>query len=539
MFALQLCLPGCPQFFVATLFNIPLETFRVHFNRAIDIVMDLEPQLVQFPNDPDTASRCAESFVAARGGKPAFKNIALALDGTFVFTRAFGADKTVYFGYKHVVPTLLLLVACDGDLRVRWYDIQTPGYGGDQGSLNMTAFGYNIMTPAVANAVREVFPESREAVRAAASTSLGSESTPSGPTPVKSKPQIHNHEASRITEGAASEINPLLPPGFAVIADNGFADTDLVLTPCDKNIWVEFEKLQRTLKRPQDREVFLDRVALVDFLISSHRIHVERCIGVLVNSFKILRHSTYGPRRTRRLAQCALVIHNHRVNCRTPHDRPFQDHVAEDDYEAMLVATNHVMAGLNIAGADREVLLDFQRRHRTLHAGEESTEGIDPELNSESARKTLNFLRHAWRASRDHGRRHLESLVWRDTEPGTGDRLLLSTLARGAYRKEISRSKEYRERIRCLDERVAAKTSLKRFPIPLLTIPTNSSGLDRKKSIVFAAFKVPALNFYLYGHVQVSSAIKRLGELGMDVRAKRPRENDTLESARTRTMITE
>lgn len=269
-------------------------------DQAIDGIIALRDTVIRMPTVDDAAST-AYAFSANLRGCPHLSNVIGAADGSFVATLVMNDNKQAHYGYKHAFPTLLLLVVCDSNLRVQWMSIDCPGSAGDQAALT----GSLLMAANRTTESRQI----NSAVHSSQSTSSLPPRTP--PASASSHPVAASAAAEPAcpepSSAAAALARAVIAPGYCIVADGGVSDEAFMVT-------VGKRADQRYFTDHPELGVSVEASHYCDFVISSMRICVERCFGKIFGQWRLLRKQRYFPPKTRKLATCAVIIHNFVMN---------------------------------------------------------------------------------------------------------------------------------------------------------------------------------------------------------------------------------
>lgn len=294
---------GFNEFVIARMFRVSVGLVCEKLKVIAKAVARLRGKYVVMPSGRE-AERVAAGFAALRRGKPCLSNVCGCLDGTFVFVCVPESEHGRFIGYKHPRPAMLLMAACDHNLKFRWYDMSSVASAGDQAAVKATAL------PAKSAAKR-----ARLAAEADTAASMAS-SQASGPEATEIKVAIDPKmlKAARSTIGTAFTERGFVdavPDKFVMLCDGGIRDFAWML-----RVGTEHDALAvRRNAMPEHQRMELAALEYCDFVISSHRIHVERAFGRFFNSFKVFRTGRFSVETMALFVDAAMVIHNFIITC--------------------------------------------------------------------------------------------------------------------------------------------------------------------------------------------------------------------------------
>lgn len=224
-----------------------------------------------------------------------FTNVCGAIDGTFIFTWAGKEDKDPLISYKWSVPSLLLLVICDAERRIRWFSPLRPASWGDKAialATDITGLEGDIVRRRV-NRHRHAppVPEGRMADRDTGSA----------------------FQMQDLSKSFFEKLFFEVPRGFVVLADGGFAFRPHIIIPGGDAVRKAIDR-DGKLSEDDARLKQHEKSFVFDRTLNSQRVVVERTFGGLIGSFDILRCGRYPIMMMDMIVQACVVIHNVRID---------------------------------------------------------------------------------------------------------------------------------------------------------------------------------------------------------------------------------
>lgn len=288
-------LAGFTEFVLSRMFSVEVGTVSRKLEEAANAARTLRPRFVQMPMGAE-ADRVARGFAALRRGRPCLDNVIGALDGTFIFVMVPETEHGRFMGYKHPRPALLLMGACDHNLKFRWYSAESVASIGDQAATTKSDLAAS-SSSASARAAAACGPYPRGPPTSALDATLAAGLAPEMVESVQRKLQDLKHDTA---------CRPVVPLGKVLVCDGGVQDYDWMLRVGNMH---DLKAVKR-LTKPIEQRRQLEKLAYCNFVISSHRIHIERAFGRFFNSFKIFRGGRFSEDKMLLFLDAAMVAYN-------------------------------------------------------------------------------------------------------------------------------------------------------------------------------------------------------------------------------------
>ena len=247
-----------------------------------------------------------------RRGAPSLNNVIGALDGTFVFVSVPTGGQGPYFGYKHPRPALLLMAICDHNLKFRWFDATSVGSAGDQAAFKRSSVAFATDNDAIRNSSSAAAAKREDQLLASSSSAVALPST--GGIDLPPPQEVDKATTSRLVASSAwtSLASDAVAPGYVLVCDGGIAESPWMVrvgTEADLRAFKRTASASRDAPHGFEASI-LTELEYCNFVISSHRIHVERAFGRFFNSFKAFRGGRFKENRMADFVKAAMVVHN-------------------------------------------------------------------------------------------------------------------------------------------------------------------------------------------------------------------------------------